>query len=107
MSEFSISSGARPNELKFVNEELRSTLTKLEASEQELQTKNQELQASEEELRVINEELQATLDENCRQIQNLADLTNDLQNLLSATDSATLLLDRRLCIVRFTPRLAN
>jgi two-component system CheB/CheR fusion protein len=82
---------ATNEELLSMNEELRSTAEELETSREELQS--------------INEELLTVNQENKSKIDELSQLTNDLQNLLAATDIATLLLDRDLNIRRFTPRI--
>ncbi|MFW5740446.1 MAG: CheR family methyltransferase, partial [Myxococcota bacterium] len=58
----------------------------------------EELQTLNEELRTINEEYRA-------RVQELGHRTADLQHLLAATDIATLVLDRELCILRFTARI--
>ncbi|HEX9737366.1 MAG TPA: chemotaxis protein CheB, partial [Thermoanaerobaculia bacterium] len=91
---------ATQEEFKALNEEL-------ESSNEELRATMEELETSKEELQSINEELQALNQENRHRVEELAQLSGDLQNLLVAADIAILFLDRQLRIVRFTPKLAE
>ncbi len=85
-------------EMKVANEELQS-------ANEELRSTMEELETSKEELQSINEELQTVNQENRHKVEELAQLSGDLQNLLSATDIAILYLDRELRIFRFTPKV--
>ena len=87
-------------EMKASNEEMQST-------NEELRSTMEELETSKEELQSINEELQTVNQENRHKVEELSQLSSDLQNLLSATEIATLFLDRDLRIMRFTPRVAE
>jgi two-component system CheB/CheR fusion protein len=87
-------------EMKASNEELQSTNEELRSTMEELETSKEELQSMNEELQTVNQEHRHKVDE-------LAQLTGDLQNLLAATEIATLFLDRDLRIMRFTPKLAD
>lgn len=80
---------AANEELQAANEELRSTTEELESSKEELQSANEELSA-------VNIELQTTLTE-------VSAANSDLQNLMASTRIATLFLDRKLRLKRFTP----
>jgi two-component system, chemotaxis family, CheB/CheR fusion protein len=82
---------ASNEELQSINEEYKSTLEELETSKEELQSMN-------EELKTVNAELKARIDE-------LGRANDDLRNLMSATEIATLFLDENLRIKRFTPAL--
>ncbi len=84
---------AANEELQSLNEEYRSTTEELETSKEELQSTNEELQT-------INAELKVRLDEVSR-------AHSDVENLMAATNVATLFLDMDLRIKRYTRRLAD
>jgi two-component system CheB/CheR fusion protein len=75
--------------MQSVNEELQSTNEELETSKEELQSLN-------EELATVNAELQT-------KVADLSRANNDMNNLLAGTGIATVYVDHRLRILRFTP----
>lgn len=97
------------SELEFTRENLQATIEELETSNEELQATNEELLASNEELQSTNEELQSVNEElytvNAEyqsKINELTETNNDLDNLLSNTQVATIFLDENLEIRRYT-----
>ncbi|UJR85249.1 chemotaxis protein CheB [Sandaracinus amylolyticus] len=101
-------------ELSYTKENLQAAIEELETGNEELQATNEELIASNEELQSTNEELQSVNEElytvNAeyqRKIQELTELTNDVDNLLSSTDVGAVFLDRELRIRKFTPQIAE
>ena len=80
---------AANEELQSINEEYRSTMEELETSKEELQSVNEELQT-------VNNELRNSVEEISR-------AHSDLENLMDATQIATLFLDRDLKIKRYSP----
>jgi two-component system CheB/CheR fusion protein len=82
-------------ELETSNEELQATNEELLAANEELQSTNEELQSVNEELYTVNAEYQNKIDE-------LADLNNDMNNLLTSTQIGKLFLDLDLRIRKFT-----
>jgi len=83
-------------EYKAANEELQAINEELRAASEELETSREELQAVNQELSTVNQELKTRVDE-------VSQANNDLQNLIAATDIATLFLDRELRLMRYTP----
>ncbi|MEY4766998.1 MAG: hypothetical protein RI907_3671 [Pseudomonadota bacterium] len=78
----------------------------LQASNEELQSANEELTASKEEAQSLNEELQTINGELQAKLDDLVLAQSDMQNLLNATDIATLFLDSDLNVRRYTDRAA-
>lgn len=100
-------------ELHFTKESLQSTVEELETSNEELQSTNEELvaaneelQSTNEELHSVNEELYTVNAEHQRKIDELTQMTSDMDNLLQSTEIGTIFLDRQLRIRKFTPAIA-
>jgi two-component system CheB/CheR fusion protein len=83
-------------ELKASNEELQAMNEELRSATEELETGREELQSINEELTTVNQELKLKVDQ-------LSRANSDLTNLMAATAIATVFVDRKLCIMRYTP----
>ncbi|MBN1277733.1 MAG: PAS domain-containing protein [Deltaproteobacteria bacterium] len=90
-------------ELETSNEELKSTNEELQSVNEELQSANEELETSKEELQSTNEELSTVNSELQNKVDELSKSSNDMINLLAATEIASIFLDTSLCIKRYTP----
>lgn len=85
-------------------EELRSANEEVMSTNEELQSANEELEASKEEMQSFNEELNTVNSQLNEKVGELTETTNDLANLLGASEIATVFLDAEFRIRRFTPR---
>lgn len=104
-------------ELKSMSEELNSAIEEMESSNEELKTSNEEIMSVNEELQSVNEELETSKEELQslneelttvngqlqEKVSELKQATDDLVNLMSSTEIATIFLDKDLNIKRFTP----
>ncbi|MEF2229699.1 MAG: chemotaxis protein CheB [Pseudodesulfovibrio sp.] len=90
-------------ELETSNEELKSSNEEMQSINEELQSSNEELETSKEELQSVNEELSTVNAELQNKLSDLSQANNDMSNLLSGTGIATIFVDHRLCVMRFTP----
>jgi len=90
-------------EMETANEELTSTNEEMQSINEELQSTNEELETSKEELQSLNEELATVNAELQTKVADLSQVNDDMNNLLAGTGVATLFLDQRLRITRFTP----
>ncbi|MEM9692295.1 MAG: CheR family methyltransferase, partial [Myxococcota bacterium] len=96
-------------ELLFTRESLQATIEELQTANEELQASNEEMLAANEELQATNEELHATNEElhtvsseREERIDELVRLNEDMENLLTGTKIATIFLDERHRIRRFS-----
>jgi two-component system CheB/CheR fusion protein len=90
-------------ELETSNEELKSSNEEMQSMNEEMQSTNEELETSKEELQSVNEELITVNTELGTKVVDLSQANNDMNNLLAGTGIATVFVDYRLCILRFTP----
>src|SRR5262249_39582233 len=89
------------------NEELRAANEELQSINEEYRSTSEELETSKEELQSINEELQTVNSELKLKLDAVSRAHSDLQNLMAATDFATLFLDTGLRIKRFTEQVTE
>jgi two-component system CheB/CheR fusion protein len=108
-------------ELKSMSEELRSTIEEVQSSNEELKTSNEEimsvneefqsvneeLETSKEELQSLNEELTTLNGQLQEKIKELKQSREDLMNLMTNSEIATVFLDENLHIKLFTPPMRS
>lgn len=87
-------------ELKASNEELQAINEELRSASEELETSKEELQSMNEELVTVNFELKVKVEER-------EHINDDLQNLISSSEIATVFVDRNMYIKRYTPHASN
>ena len=115
----SVSDRALEEELKAARDEMRITVEQYETTNEELtaaneevtsvneelQATNEELESSKEELQSLNEELSTINAQLDRKISELAEASDDLRNLLTGNEVATIFLDTELRIKWFSPAI--
>jgi two-component system, chemotaxis family, CheB/CheR fusion protein len=89
-------------ELETSNEELKSSNEELQSTNEELQSTNEELETSKEEMQSLNEELNTVNAELVGKVDALARINDDMNNLLNSMQVATIFLDTRLRVKRYT-----
>ncbi len=103
ISELERSLKATEESLQTTIEELETSNEELQATNEELMASNEELQSTNEELHSVNEELYTVSAEHQRKIEELTEMTSDMDHLLKATAIGTIFLDDDLHVRRFTP----
>ncbi len=95
------------DELHLTRGEMQSSQEELRSANEELQSINEELTTSKEEMQSMNEELQTVNYELQGKVDALSQASDDMKNLLNSTHIATLFLDERLKVRRFTNQTAS
>jgi two-component system CheB/CheR fusion protein len=88
-------------------EELKSSNEELQSVNEELQSTNEELETSKEELQSLNEELHTVNAELSLKVEEVDRANSDLRNIFESTQIATVFLDRNLIIRTFTPAVTS
>lgn len=94
-------------DLETANEEFKAANEEAISVNEELQSSNEELETSKEELQSLNEEMLTVNNQLEQKVVELESANNDLSNLLSITEVATILLDREFRLKRYTQATAK
>ena len=95
---------ASEDSLQRTIEELEATNEELQSTNEELTASNEELQSTNEELHSVNEELYTVSAEHQHRIEELSELTGDIERLLSSSEIGTVFLDEDLRLRRCNDR---
>jgi two-component system CheB/CheR fusion protein len=90
-------------QLETSNEELKSSNEEMQSVNEEMHSTNEELETSKEELQSVNEELSTVNNELQSKVTDLSRINDDMNNLLAGTGIATVFVDLKQRILRFTP----
>ncbi|WP_308812399.1 ATP-binding protein [Variovorax sp. WS11] len=88
-------------------EALRASNEELQSMNEELRSATEELETSKEELQSVNEELTTVNFELKHKVEETAKINDDLSNLITSMNIATVFVDRRMLIKGFTPLSAK
>ncbi|WP_353506566.1 MULTISPECIES: CheR family methyltransferase [unclassified Variovorax] len=88
-------------------EELRASNEELQAINEELRSATEELETSKEELQSMNEELVTVNYELKVKVEERGNINDDLQNLISSSEIATVFVNRGMDVKRYTPQAAT
>ncbi|MGJ7543350.1 CheR family methyltransferase [Variovorax sp. LT1R16] len=88
-------------------EELRASNEELQAINEELRSATEELETSKEELQSMNEELVTVNYELKVKVEERGNINDDLQNLISSSEIATVFVNRGMHVKRYTPQAAT
>lgn len=94
-------------ELQLTEINLKESIQALEKSNQNFQSYNEELQSTNEEYLSVNEELQSINAEYQNSINDLSQANHYLDSLMESTQIATLFLDHKLKIKKFTKPISK
>jgi two-component system CheB/CheR fusion protein len=89
------------------NEELKASNEELQAINEELRSASEELETSKEELQSMNEELVTVNFELKVKVEERGHINDDLQNLISSSEIATVFVNRGMHVKRYTPHAGN
>ena len=92
------------DELKHVKQHFQNLIEEMEASNEELRSINEEAQATNEELQFLNEGLTIINTKLENHIEYLSNEKLEISAVLEHTDIPTIVLDKNLCIKRYTPK---
>ena len=90
-------------ELESSNEELKASNEEIMSMNEELQSANEEMEPSREEQQSLNEELSTVNNQLHDKVQELQSINSDMSNFFNCTEIATVFLDTKSHIKRFTP----